>query len=46
MDNKYCEGIDCAWCLNPNCPIINKERNKQTLKDLEDENKPNKRWRN
>lgn len=35
--NEFCEGIDCAWCLNPYCPIINKERSEQTLKDLKDE---------
>lgn len=35
--NEFCEGIDCAWCLAINCPIINKERNEQTLKDLQDE---------
>lgn len=32
-----CEGLDCAWCLNPRCPLIDAERNEQTLKDLEEE---------
>ena len=35
--NEFCKGIDCARCLNPYCPIINKERSEQTLKDLQDE---------
>lgn len=39
MDNevKYCEGLDCAWCLNPRCPLIDAERSEQTLKDLDEE---------
>lgn len=28
---------DCFHCLNPNCPLINKQRSQLTLKDLQDE---------
>lgn len=28
---------DCFRCLNPNCPLINRQRNQLTLKDLQDE---------
>ena len=28
---------DCFHCLNPNCTLINKQRNQLTLKDLQDE---------
>lgn len=28
---------DCFHCLNPNCPLINKQRSQLTLNDLQDE---------
>lgn len=28
MKNKRCEGIDCAWCMNVECP--NERRTKMT----------------
>lgn len=28
---------DCFYCLNLNCPLINKQRNQLTLKDLQEE---------
>lgn len=28
---------DCFYCLNPNCPLINRQRSRLTLNDLRDE---------
>lgn len=28
---------DCLRCLNPNCPLINRQRSQLALKDLQDE---------
>ena len=36
-----CEGLDCARCLNPRCPIIDSERSEQSLKDLDEEDNNN-----
>lgn len=37
ISKLYCDGLDCAWCLNPRCPLIDLERSKQTLEDLDEE---------
>ena len=43
ISRLYCEGLDCAWCLNPRCPLIDAERSEQTLKDLDEEDSNNDR---
>lgn len=37
ISKLYCDGLDCGFCLNPRCPLIDLERSKQTLEDLDKE---------
>lgn len=37
ISKLYCNGLNCAQCLNPRCPRIDLERSKQTLRDLDKE---------
>lgn len=43
ISKLYCEGLDCARCLNPRCPLIDAERSEQSLKDLDEEDNNNDR---
>lgn len=37
ISKLYCDGLDCSFCLNPRYPLIDLERSKQTLEDLDEE---------